>query len=163
MSQKDFDEFVANLKDELVADSTIFDLEIPDGFVDWFVKTGEFYNKTYNCVPAAVNIKSCVAGNCFQNSQLVALDNKGFDYYEGVLRTIKYKTLTHHGFNVIGNAVIDITHLCNKKEFEEELKEGEYFYFGVVIPSEFISKYPQLLTAKFLNNPLLVDYFNYAK
>lgn len=155
-------EFKKNIKEELKLDSTIFDFVLPDGFIDWFEVNGTFYAKQASSISNDLIVNCSTAGNCFQNSQLIALQNKDFNYYEGVLRTIKSKTLTHHGFNIKDQCVIDVTFLNNKGAYVEELKEENYYYFGVQIETDFISKYPSVLTAKYLNNPLLLDYFIYT-
>lgn len=135
-------------------------IKIPDGFKDWFFKNAKFLSKISE-LPADLKIKQDTNGQCFHNSQLVALENKDVKYYEGFLYGPEFKNCIHHGFNKCEAGPIDVTYLKNKEHFHnDDMRDKYYVYYGVEIPNDFIEKYRDKIDKANQQNPILLDYYN---
>lgn len=136
-------------------------IKIPVDFENWFFKNSTFLGRIVD-LPNNLKISQDTPGQCFHNSQLVALENKDVKYYEGLLYGPKFKNCLHHGFNKCDKGPIDVTYLKSKEYFHnEDMRDEYYVYSGVEIPNDFIEKYKEKLRHSNQQNPLLLDYYNF--
>lgn len=166
----DIENFLEELRDGTVVDNTFkweYDnFQYPENFLEWFVNHGECFERYDNEKELfnQLKITSSTNNQCFQNTQLLALNNEGIKYYEGFVYGIKYKMTFHHGFNVINNKAIDVTDFYNKTFTVDEesnwSKEKKILYFGVHIPDEFLSNFKEKLDNPTVHNPLIFEYYN---
>ena len=73
------------------------------------------------------------------------------------MRGAKSLSNTHHGFNVFNNEIIDIRFIKFPEIFEE-LIDNEFYYCGVHIPNDFITK-QIAIKGKRQQWPLLYDFY----
>ena len=137
----------------------------PVNMGEWFVTNGQCFERNDNekGIIEAIEISKKTNNQCFQNTQLIALDNKGIKYYEGLVYGTKYKMTFHHGFNVIDNKAIDVTDYFNKTFKKDKdsnwCKEEEILYYGIHIPNEFLASFIDKLKAPYAHNPLIFEYY----
>lgn len=155
-----FESIQSLIKNEILLDGRVFDFNLPEGFLDWFVENGTFFDQTHFEIPETTIIKNTKVGNCFHNSQLVSLQNDKISYFEGVIKGTANKYIIHHGFNLLNNKILDVTHLRNMDSFITESGNETFSYFGMKIDDNFIeNNSPDILTSKYLNNPLILKYY----
>lgn len=157
------------MKDEEILDSDIrektlkvrweFDenIEIPEGFAEWFFKTAVHLGRI-NPSTNDLKVHQNTHGQCFHNSQLLSMNNNDVKYFEGLMYGPEFKNCFHHGFNLTDDGVVDVTYLNNKTGFHEEYRDKYYIYFGIYIPNEFITNYKEKLAKANQQNPILLDY-----
>jgi hypothetical protein len=139
--------------------------QLPESFLNWFMKHGECFERQTNEKDYfdRFNVSKTTNSQCFQNSQLLALENLDVKYYEGLVYGTKFKMTFHHGFNIVDNKAIDVTDFYNNTISGDEdsnwSKEEEILYFGVHIPNEFINKYNERLVKSSIHNPIILDYY----
>lgn len=154
-----FIELENNIKEGLPDGNKNFFFDIPEGFFNWFVENSKLFTNVYSAIPEKVKVNKTMAANCFHNSQLISLENKDVNYYEGIIIGAKSTNSTHHGFNLVDNKVLDVTSLMNAKAFFEEWKDESFYFLGVKIENDFIEQNPKVATANDLDNALLLNYF----
>lgn len=158
---KGFETLAEDFENQRVFQSNFFwEIDVPDGFEDWFRNNGEYFSPSKKSIPIYLNVTQTTAGQCFHNSQLLCINNEVIDYYEGIIYGPKYKTALHHGFSILNKSTIDITYIYNKEKFHnEDRRDKNYIYFGVKIPKEFILKYSKNIKIPNQQNPLIVEYY----
>ncbi|MEI6489633.1 MAG: hypothetical protein WCP52_11765 [Bacteroidota bacterium] len=157
--ENQFEKFKKEIRNEIVSADRAFDFQLTKEFLDWFINAGTFFSETHLDIPQETIVTNTTVGNCFHNSQLVSLQNEGILYFEGIIRGATSGKLIHHGFNLLDKKILDVSHLSNKENFLEELKDKTFFYFGIAFENDFIKKNPDVLTVKYLNNPFILKYY----
>jgi hypothetical protein len=155
----DFKELEKDIKEEILYANKNFFFEVPEGFLEWFTENGKLFLNIHSVIPDEINVDKTKAGNCFHNSQLISLNNEDASYYEGIIRGVKSTSSTHHGFNLVDERILDVTTLKNAECFLEELSDENYYYFGVKIENDLIEENPDVRTANYLDNPLILKYY----
>lgn len=158
----DFEILREDFENQTVFQSNFFwEIEVPEGFEDWFVKTGEYFKSSVKIIPNELKVRQTTASQCFHNSQLLCIENDNIDYYEGIIYGPNFKKAYHHGFNIRNDQTIDITYLNNIENFHNEDKRDNYYiYFGIKIPKNFILLYSQINQIPNQQHPIIIDYYN---
>jgi len=136
-------------------DVLILNNENKNKFWEWFCKRAVKLNVTTSPNTLLVNGDKNIAGRCFGNSQIIALE-VGLDYYEGFVK--HNDTFIFHGFNAENNKVHDYTALSNERGYVDINGNLPSEYFGIKINKEFIEKHNKELIE---NNDFNIDHLLY--
>lgn len=94
------------------------------GFYKWILKNGKLFTEKENGGRFQVTFEKMFKG-CYYNAQLMAIEYDKLKYYEGWGVTEKVGIPLEHGFNVIGDKVVDVT-------WSDGIE-----YFGIEVPVKF--------------------------
>lgn len=126
-----------------------------ESFWEWFKQKAEQYEVSTS--PIGQSNREAIPGNCYHNAQIKAVET-GLEYCEGVYETDMGSNLFLHGFNLDGDKVVDFTVLHNLKKGEYHKAPPPTVYYGIVIPTDFVSQnYSEENSTD--HNPILSQYF----
>lgn len=126
-------------------------------FWEWFSENAEELTSNNN-LNDLVDDNTYYAGNCYGNSQAIALKHSK-SYYEGFVLSKGF--YIRHGFNFSDGNLQDFTIHYNKDNFREDNGHLPNHYVGIRIPNNFISDNRNAdITTNYLNiDPLLLNYY----
>lgn len=151
--------FQTELKKEIQQGGPIFGFQLEESFLNWFIENGKCFEFSHVEILEKIKVQNSTPGNCFHNSQLVSMQNEEIFYFEGIMRGVNKKSIIHHGFNVLNEKVLDVTHINNRENFLEELGDESYYYFGVEISNDYLKKFPDMFRIKYYDNPIILKYY----
>ena len=131
-------------------------------FREWMKTNGIVFEKSDKTkkLPDGLTEDKIIIGQCFCNAQKVILCDNTFRYFEGIAYGKKFHGSIYHGFNIQDEIVSDYTLIFHEANFLEETRDGEFVYFGIQIPEDFIKENsPCSPTSKTTNAPLLYKYY----
>lgn len=108
-----------------------------DDFWAWFRENSHIYTELD--MPDNVIDDKYIAGRCIGNSQVAAIEN-GILYMEGFATNGNGNRCIFHGFNLIGENVVDVTAINHPENFEVYFGGVPNYYAGLTIPHDFLNE-----------------------
>lgn len=108
-----------------------------DDFWAWFRENSAVYTELD--IPDNLTDDKYIAARCIGNSQVAAIEN-GISYMEGFATNGNGNRFIFHGFNLIGENVVDVTAINHPENFEVDFGGVPNYYVGLNIPHEFVNE-----------------------
>ena len=119
-------------------------------YYKWVLEHGKYFDgKSRDKETERKMIEMCFSHSemeCYYNSQMLVLNGRDFEYYEGWYVPDKLFPISH-GFVVSNGRVVDVT-VNSRHEVLE--------YFGVNIPNKFVAS---SIKRRKITEPLIVEYW----
>ena len=101
--------------------------EYGEGYYKWVLENGKLFTEKEDAKKFRKSFRKRFKG-CYYNAQVMAVDNRELKYYEGWGVTEAVGIPLEHGFNVVGEKVVDISWADGKE------------YFGIEVPVDFVMR-----------------------